>query len=44
MEPRFQKVLFGLVDESQGIRIKNALAPLTYAIPDQPEMPLPLAA
>jgi hypothetical protein len=44
MEPRFQKVLFGLVDESQAVRIKNALAPLTYAIPDQPEMPLPLAA
>lgn len=44
MEPRFQKVLFGLVDEPQAVRIKNALAPLTYAIPDQPEMPLPLAA
>jgi hypothetical protein len=44
MEPRFQKVLFGLVDEAMGVRIKNALAPLTYAIPEQPEMPLPLAA
>jgi hypothetical protein len=44
MEPRFQKVLFGLVDEEQAVRIKNALAPLTYAIPDQPEQPLPLAA
>jgi hypothetical protein len=44
MEPRFQKVLFALVDESQAIRIKNALAPLTYAIPDQPDQPLPLAA
>jgi hypothetical protein len=44
MEPRFQKVLFGLVDESQAVRIKNALAPLTYAMPDQPETPLPLAA
>jgi hypothetical protein len=44
MEPRFQKILFGLIDESQAIRIKNALAPLTYAVPEQPEMPLPLAA
>jgi hypothetical protein len=44
MEPRFQKVLFGLVDETQAVRIKNALAPLTYAIPDQPEMALPIAA
>ena len=44
MEPRFQKVLFGLIDEDQAVRIKNALAPLTYAIPDQPEQPLPLAA
>jgi hypothetical protein len=44
MEPRFQKVLFGLVDEAQAVRIKNAIAPLTYAIPDQPEMALPMAA
>jgi hypothetical protein len=44
MEPRFQKVLFGVIDESQAVRIKNALAPLTYAIPEQPEQPLPLAA
>ena len=44
MEPRFQKLLFGLIDESQAVRIKNALAPLTYAIPERPEQPLPLAA
>ena len=44
MGERFQKVLFGLIDEPQAVRIKNALAPLTYAIPDQPETPLPLAA
>jgi hypothetical protein len=44
MEPRFQKVLFGLIDEDQAMRIKNALAPLTYALPDEPETPLPLAA
>jgi hypothetical protein len=43
MEPRFQKVLFGLIDEDQAMRI-NALAPLTYALPDEPETPLPLAA
>jgi hypothetical protein len=36
MEPRFQKVLFGLIDEDQAMRIKNALAPLTYALPDEP--------
>ena len=44
MEPRFQKVLFGLVDQAQAGRIQQALAPLTYAVPRQPEMPLPLAA
>ena len=44
MEPRFQKVLFGLIDEQMATRVKNALAPLTYAIPEQPEVPLPLAA
>jgi len=44
MEPRFQKILFGLIDEEQGMRIKNALAPLTYALPDQPDTTLPLAA
>jgi len=44
MEPRFQKVLFGLLDESQATRIRNALAPLGYAVPDQPEMPMPMAA
>ena len=44
MEPRFQKVLFGLLDETQATRVKNALAPLTYAVPDQPDVPMPLAA
>ncbi len=44
MEPRFQKVLFAMVDEAQGARIQNALAPLTYAVPQQPEVPLPMAA
>ena len=44
MEPRFQKILFGLIDDQMATKVKNALAPLTYAIPDQPEMPLPLAA
>ena len=44
MEPRFQRVLFSLVDEAQAARIHAALAPLTYAVPQQPEMPLPLAA
>jgi hypothetical protein len=44
MEPRFQKVLFGLVDEAQGARIQAAIAPLTYAVPTAPTMPLPMAA
>ncbi len=33
MEPRFQQVLFGSVDQAQGERIRNALAPLSYAVP-----------
>ncbi|HEU5296546.1 MAG TPA: hypothetical protein VFU71_17330 [Burkholderiaceae bacterium] len=44
MEPRFQKVLFALLDDEQAARIHHALAPLTYAVPEQPEMPLPMAA
>lgn len=44
MEPRFQKTLFALLDEEQAARIHTALAPLTYAVPDRPEVPLPLAA
>ena len=44
MEPRFQHLLFSLVDEAQAARIQAALAPLTYAVPSQPAMPLPMAA
>jgi hypothetical protein len=44
MEPRFQKRLFALVDEAQGARIQAALAPLMYAAPPQPQVPLPMAA
>ena len=44
MEPRFQKTLFSLVTEAQGARIQQALAPLTYAVPQQPEVALPMAA
>jgi hypothetical protein len=44
MEPRFQKVLFGLLDSEQAARIQQALAPLTYAVPAQPEVPMPMAA
>jgi hypothetical protein len=44
MEPRFQKVLFGMLTDTQAARIQSALAPLTYAVPARPEMPLPLAA
>ena len=42
MEPRFQKVLFALVDATQGARIQAALAPLSYAMPQR--TPLPMAA
>lgn len=44
MEPRFQKVLFGLVDEAQAARIQAALAPLMAAVPAKPEVALPMAA
>jgi hypothetical protein len=44
MEPRFRKVLFSLLDEAQAARIQNALAPLTYAVPNRPEVPVPMAA
>ena len=43
-DPRFQKVLFPMLDAAQGARIQRALAPLAYAVPRQPEMPLPMAA
>jgi hypothetical protein len=43
-EPRFQKVLTRLLDQTQITRIENALAPLTYALPDAPEVPFPMAA
>ena len=44
MEPRFQKVLFGLLDDEQAARIHGALAPLMYAVPALPEVPMPMAA
>jgi hypothetical protein len=44
MEPRFQKTLFSLVDAAQAERIHEALAPLTYAVPQRPEVALPMAA
>ena len=44
MEPRFQKVLFGLLDQAQAATIQDALAPLVYAVPSQPDVPLPMAA
>jgi hypothetical protein len=38
MEPRFQKVLFALVDAEQGARIQAALAPLSFAVPQPASM------
>ena len=44
MEPRFRKVLFATLDEAQATKIQNALAPLTYAMPQQPTVELPMVA
>ena len=44
MEPRLRKVLFSLVNDAQAERINRALAPLTYAVPKQPEVSIPMAA
>jgi hypothetical protein len=44
MEPRFQKTLFSLLDAAQAERIQAALAPLSYAVPAQPDVALPMAA
>ena len=44
MEPRFQKVLFSLLDAQQAVRIQAALAPLGHAVPRQPDSALPMAA
>jgi hypothetical protein len=41
---RFQKVLFGMLDEAQRERINAGLAPLCYAVPNRPQTPLPMAA
>ena len=43
IDARFQKTLFGLLDAAQIARIQAALAPLSYAVPTQPD-PLPMAA
>ncbi len=43
MEPRFQKILFGMLDTPQAERIGQALAPLMYAVPEK-KTPLPMAA
>jgi hypothetical protein len=32
-EPRFRKLLFGLLEQAQSNRIEDALAPLAYAVP-----------
>jgi hypothetical protein len=44
MEPRFQKLLSGFVTPAQMQRIQDALQPLTYAVPQQPQTALPMAA
>jgi hypothetical protein len=40
LEPRFRKVLFGLLSDDQAKRVQEALAPLAYAVPDRFDMPL----
>jgi len=44
MEPRFQKVLFSMLDEEQAGRIQEALAPLSHAVPRRPAASMPMAA
>lgn len=44
MEPRFQKILFSLINGEQAARVQDALTPLSYAVPAQPEMALPMVA
>lgn len=39
-EPRFQNVLFGLIDAEQRQRIETALAPLSYAVPAEVDLPM----
>lgn len=36
-EPRFQKILFSTLADAQGARIAEALGPLSYAAPAQPD-------
>jgi hypothetical protein len=43
-EPRFQKILFGMIDAAQTERILTALAPLMAAVPAAPKVVLPMAA
>ena len=43
-EPRFQKILFGMIDAAQTERIVTALAPLMAAVPAKPRASLPMAA
>lgn len=43
MEPRFQKVLGGMVNASQLQRIQGALGALMYAVPEQVDPPVPMA-
>jgi hypothetical protein len=41
MAPRFQKILFGVLDDRQGARVRDALQPLLYAMPVRsPVVPL----
>jgi hypothetical protein len=37
-EPRFQKVLFGVLDDTQAARVTDALQPLLYAVPARSPM------
>jgi hypothetical protein len=43
MEPRFRDLLFGFVSAAQRQRIESALAPLTYAMPERPDVALPMS-
>ena len=44
LEPRFNKILFSCLDAAQATRIRNATAPLGYAMPKQPGVAEAMAA
>jgi hypothetical protein len=44
IEPRFQKILSGMLNAPQAARIEQALEPLTSPVPSAPKLASPMAA